>query len=163
MKPDVAPLRDVLESLVLYFEQLHALLQKERELIRKREADRIYALSGEIGTLLATVRTVDAQRQEIIQGMAQALNIPAEGLDLSTLDRELGGQSNLLPLRDRLREAIYVADQTNKENQAAFKGVLNAMEAILKAMGEGNRAIFYNRIGGRQTTGSFHSRFSKQL
>ncbi|MBF0152652.1 MAG: flagellar export chaperone FlgN [Magnetococcales bacterium] len=163
MKPDVAPLRDVLDGLILHFDRLQAMLQTERELIRKREADKIYKLSEEVGTLLASIREMDERRQEVIQGMAGALGVASEGLDLTTLDRELGGKSGLLPLRDRLREAIYVADQTNKENQAAFKGVLNAMEAILKAMGEGNRAIFYNRIGGRQTTGSFQSRFSKQL
>ncbi|MBF0424939.1 MAG: flagellar export chaperone FlgN [Magnetococcales bacterium] len=163
MTLDVTPLRDVLDALVLRFEQLQLMLQRERELIRKREADKIYALSEEIGTLLASIREVDTRRQEIIRDMARALAVDAEGLDLSTLDRALGGKSGLLSLRDRLREAIYTADQTNKENQAAFKGVLNAMEAILKAMGEGNRAIFYNRIGGRQMTGSFQSRFSKQL
>ncbi|MBF0135572.1 MAG: flagellar protein FlgN [Magnetococcus sp. DMHC-1] len=163
MKADVTPLRDVLESLVLQFDKLQEMLHTERDLIRKREADKIYALSEEIGTVLASIREMDEQRQEIIRVLAQSLGITPEGLDLTTLDRELGSRTGLLPLRDRLRAAILLADQTNKENQAAFKGVLNAMEAILKAMGEGNRAIFYNRIGGRQTTESFHSRFSKQL
>ncbi|MBF0625051.1 MAG: flagellar protein FlgN [Magnetococcales bacterium] len=164
MSRQVEQLQEILQRLIVEFEGLQELLRQERTLIKERKTDAITAIAGRIDAALEQVRTVDTQRQGLTHQLARAMKLPPERRRLKDLDAALGGQGGLLALRDRLREVIGTADRLNRENQAAFKGVLGAMEALLHAVnGPADRSISYNRLGGREANRGLSRMFSRRL
>ncbi len=157
-------LKAVLEPLIQHFEALAPLLEEERAALRAREVEKIGSLSQRIAQTLVDIHKIDQERQELTLVLGGRLGLSRENLDLSALDRALGGDSGLLQVRERLRDAIGKAEAGNRENQAVYAGVMTATESLLRALKEGAQGppSSYNRLGSRQATSRIHF-LSKQL
>ncbi|MEO5348028.1 MAG: flagellar protein FlgN [Magnetococcus sp. YQC-3] len=161
---DLRQLRQILEPLVQQFDELHALLLQEQEVLRQRDTDALESLSGEISNKLARIRAVDQLRLRVTVQIGKRLGMAVEGLNLEVLDQLLGGNTGLQELRKQLRESIHRASATNRENQAIFTGVLAATESLLSALqgGVSGPTASYNRLGSRRTNSRFNL-LSRQL
>ncbi len=161
---DTQRLKNLLEPLILCFEQLMNLLEQERQALKQRNPEELERTAWQIGEVLGEIKRLDGSRQIQSMRMGKALGIEESAINLQALDQAMGGESGLLPYRQRLQKSIEEADRSNRENQAIFKGVLVATETLLRALKEGKQgsAPSYDRRGLRQS-GPGHHFLSRQF
>ncbi|MBF0428437.1 MAG: flagellar protein FlgN [Magnetococcales bacterium] len=154
----------LLEPLIGCFERLAILLEQERQALKKRHLPSLETSARQIEDVLNEIKHLDTSRQTLSMRMGKALGLSKEAMNLKELDEAMGGGTGLLEYRQRLRERIDQADRSNQENQAIFKGVLVATEAILRTLKESTQgpAASYNRRGFRQSGPGYHF-LSKQF
>ncbi|MBF0188661.1 MAG: flagellar protein FlgN [Magnetococcales bacterium] len=163
MAHDTGPLITAIEQLTGHFRTLKTTLELERKAISERDLDGLEKYSTEVADQLEKIREQDLDRQRQSLIIAQALSIPnPKQVTLKALDEALGSGTPLLKYRESLIVAIEQADRANRENQAAFRGVMAATESMLQAMGKGRREVSYDRLGGRRANATLNV-FSKQL
>lgn len=161
---DTQRLKSLLEPLIGSFERLIALLEKERQALKSRKPEELEGTSIVIDETLQEIKRLDAARQSLSMRMGHALGLAEDGMNLKELDQAMGGGTGLLEYRVRLQTVIADADRSNQENQAIFKGVLVATEALLRVLKEGPKgsAPSYDRRGFRQSGPGYHF-LSKQF
>ncbi|MBF0128005.1 MAG: flagellar protein FlgN [Magnetococcales bacterium] len=154
----------MLEPLIGNFERLTTLLEQERQALKKRDPVELEEASRQVEIVLNDIRQLDGARQAICLQIGKSLGVGEAALNLQELDRALGGGTGLLEYRQRLRTRIEEAERSNRENQATFRGVLVATEAMLRVLKEGaqGQVASYDRRGFRQTGPSYHF-LSKQF
>lgn len=164
IEEDLRQLRQILEPLTQLFDQLQVLLFQEQEVLRQRDVEALEALSKKIAEHLANIRHIDQLRQRVTIQLGKRLGLRPDGLSLDLLDEALGGGTGLQEVRKQLKLSIQKAEETNRESQAVFKGVLAATESILHALKDGTQGPMssYNRLGSRQVASRFNL-LSKQL
>lgn len=156
----------LLEPMIGLFERLSPLLEQERIALKARNPEELELTARKIEEVLIEVKRLDRSRQAQSSRMGQALGIASEAMNLKELDKAMGGNTGLLPLRQKLKERIEIADRSNRENQAIFKGVMVATEAMLRALKggmQGEPASAYDRRGFRQSGGPGYHFLSKQF
>ncbi|MBF0294367.1 MAG: flagellar protein FlgN [Magnetococcales bacterium] len=153
-----------LEPLIGCFERLKQLLERERHSLNARNPADLEESARQIDVLLNEIKQLDGARQAQCLRMGRELGVGELALNLQDLDRVLGGDTGLLAYRQRLRAAIDVAERFNRENQAIFRGVLVATEAMLRVLKAGapGQTASYDRRGYRQAGPSYHF-LSKQF
>jgi flagellar biosynthesis/type III secretory pathway chaperone len=165
MVPEVRPLEAILDQLIQVFDRLTILLEEERKALKDHDAAQIAQLSRQIDEAWKAVGQLDGVRQQHTTTLASQTGLVASPSAPITLEALAGvlPSSRLPDLRQTLRERIATVDQHNRENQAIFRGVRFAIEALLRAYQEStSKQVSYNRLGRRQTSGKVHL-FSKQL
>ncbi|MEO5331036.1 MAG: flagellar protein FlgN [Magnetococcus sp. YQC-5] len=157
-------LKSLLEPLIGCFERLLHLLEQERQALKTRNTLQMEEMARQIEEVLFEIKQLDKARQVHSTRMGQALGLAENAMNLKDLDQAMGGETGLLEFRHRLRTRIDEADRSNRENQAIFKGVLVATEALLRALKEGTQgpAASYDRRGFRQSGPGYHF-LSKQF
>ncbi len=155
----------VVMPLVELYRDLSRLLEQERVALEQRKPELMEHLAIQIGRILEEIQASDQLRQKITRQLGARFGLAGDRLNLMSLDQAMGGNTGLLPLREKLKSEIEKADQTNRHNQAVFKGVLAATESMLRAMKESTQGpvASYNRKGARHASGSRFHFISKQL
>ncbi|MGN7611760.1 flagellar protein FlgN [Magnetococcales bacterium HHB-1] len=159
----IAALKNILDQLLRQFDQLQAVFIKERDAIRRRDADAITQHAKEAEPILIEIAKLDQQRLKVTMAIARMVPQAGEKPTLKALDKALNHQGDLLGYRRRLLETIPRVEKLNRENQAALRGIALATEAILSlTQDKSSTKSLYNRLGNRQSREPFH-RFSKEL
>ncbi|OSM02399.1 flagellar protein FlgN [Magnetofaba australis] len=157
-------LKQIVETLIDRFEKLHELLLAEREALRNRDAEALESANASVRESLEEISRIDQRRQRLTIDMAHVLGLSGGVPSMGDLARKLGEKSGFMALREQLRTAIDAAQKANRENQAAFRGVQTATEAVMEVIRSGGtpQTSGYGRTGAKATAGAFHT-FSKQL
>ncbi|MEO5368421.1 MAG: flagellar protein FlgN [Magnetococcus sp. WYHC-3] len=160
----VAELKKVLEPLCQRFEGLHALFQEERGMLTARRADDLEAMAQRIRAELEEVARLEKRRRQLVEVIAARLKLTSKQPTLLELDQALGGGSGLPEWRARLLDRVERAEKVNRDNLAAFKGVMSANEAVMGVLTGSRKESLYNRHGYRQQgISGGYSLFSRQL
>ncbi|MBF0609700.1 MAG: flagellar export chaperone FlgN [Magnetococcales bacterium] len=160
---ELALLKRQLEGMIRQFKDLANLLLQERQFVKERKTAELETISRLIHLSLEGIHDSEESRLALIQRLAAKNGLTSPTVSLADLDKAMGGDSGLLPLRDELKKTILQTDKLNKENQAIIKGVEQATEAILAIFKKSAQTgESYNRLGGRRA-GSALNLYSRKL
>lgn len=134
MTKAIARLVEVLEQEAHLYEQLSALLEKEREAIRALDMAGLEEQLGAKAILIGRIQKLEGERADLTATIAREQGIAGgETVRLLDLVRRAPAPwaGRIMEVRLRLREAVERADERNGFNRLFADGLLGVMNGVM--------------------------------
>lgn len=134
MKNKIGQIIETLEQTQHLYEDLLAMVQKERSAVLNSDVDQLNAVLVDKETLLAQLGQLETLRMRQLEQIAGQLQLPVAQLTLSALATHASAQHarQIHSKRNALRQLTSTLSKANEENRSMLSHCLNLVQGSLQ-------------------------------